>query len=64
MKDELKIYQIWTLYGVVEFRAERIERQSVNDKPTKIVFFVDEEIIAEFFTAKICGWVERKNDGE
>ena len=64
MKDELKTYQIWTACGLVEIRAERIERQSVNDKPTKILFFVGEEIIAEFFTDKIYGWVERKNDGE
>jgi len=53
-------------FASIEFKAERIERQTVNDKPTKLLFFIGDEIIAEFYPEQICGWIENrvvKNNG-
>lgn len=55
----MKFYEVYSQYGMTEVQAERVERQSVNDKPTKILFITEDEIVAEFYCDRICGWVER-----
>jgi hypothetical protein len=48
--------------GIVEVKANGIRRLSVDDKPTKIQFFIEDDIVAEFYPEHICGWVERGSD--
>ena len=60
----MKTYEVWTMNGVVEVKADDIRRLSVDNKPTKIQFFIGGYIVAEFYTEHICGWVEREETDE
>ncbi len=55
----MKVYDVYYQWGVATVKAERVERLSTNDKPTKILFFVGDEIVAEFFCENTAGWVDR-----
>lgn len=60
----MKKYTVWTMYGLVEVKAEGLRRIAIDDKPIKICFYIGDEVVAEFYTDHICGWVERKENGE
>ena len=60
----MKHFEVYTIYGSVIVDAEKVERLSVNDRPSKIAFITDDEIVAEFYCQRISGWVERRNDDE
>lgn len=55
----MKVYDVYYQWGVATVNAERVERLSTNDKPTKILFIVSDEIVAEFFCENTAGWAER-----
>ena len=55
----MKVYDVYYQWGVATVNAERVERLSTNDKPTKILFIVGDEIVAEFFCENTAGWAER-----
>lgn len=55
----MKIYDVYCQWGAVTLKAERVERLSTNDKPTKTLFIVGDEIVAEFFCEHTAGWVDR-----
>lgn len=56
----MRTYEVWTMNGIVEVKADGIRRLSVDDNPTIIQFFIEDDIVAEFYQEHICGWVERK----
>lgn len=58
----MRTYDVWTTNGYVQVKAEEMRRYSVDDKPTKIIFLVDDEVVAEFYTEHMCGWAERKEE--
>lgn len=60
----MRTYDVWTMNGIVEVKADGIRRLSVDDKPTKIQFFIGDDIVAEFYPEHICGWVELKEADE
>lgn len=59
----MRRYEVYTSYGITEIRADRVERQSVNDKAVKVLFIIEDDIVAEFYCDRICGWAERREDG-
>jgi hypothetical protein len=58
----MKTYDVWTMNGLVEVKAEGIRRITIDDKPIKIYFYIGDEVVAEFYTDHICGWTERKEE--
>ncbi len=58
----MKHFEIYSQWGMTKINAERIERHSFNDKPSKILFMIGDEIVAEFYCDQIAGWVERESD--
>ena len=58
----MKEYTVWTMNGLVEVRAEGIHRITKVDKPIKIIFYIGDEVVAEFYTERVCGWAERKEE--
>lgn len=58
----MRRYEVYSQFGMTIVQADRIERYSRNDVPTKIIFYADEEVMAEFYTDRICGWMELKNE--
>ena len=58
----MRRYEVYTTYGITEIRADRVERQSINDKAVKILFFIENDIVAEFYCDHICGWLERREE--
>ncbi len=60
----MRTYEVWTMNGIAEIKADSIRRLSVDDKLSRIQFFIGGEIVAEFYTEHICGWVEREETDE
>ena len=58
----MKTYDVWTMNGLVEVKAEGIRRITVDDKPIKIYFYIGDEVVAEFYIEHVCGWSERKEE--
>ena len=56
----MRRYEIYTSFGITEVYADRIERQFLNDKAIKVIFIIENEIVAEFYCDRICGWAERR----
>jgi len=54
----MRTFEVYTLWGISRVKAERIERHSKNDSPTKILFLVGDEIVAEFYCERVAGWME------
>ena len=55
----MKEWTVWTIYGnFVKIRAEKIVRHDVDDKPVKIRFMTGDDVTAEFYAERICGWVQ------
>ena len=58
----MRRYEIYTSFGITEVCADRIERQCINDKAAKVIFIIENEIVAEFYCDRICGWAERREE--
>lgn len=58
----MRTYDVYCAWGVVTVKAEMVKRISENDKPTKILFIVGDEVVAEFYCEHTAGWVERKEE--
>lgn len=58
----MKEYTVWTMNGLVEVRAEGIRRITIDDKPIRIIFYIGDEVVAEFYTERVCGWAERRTE--
>ena len=58
----MKKYIVYHSNGFTEINADRIERHSTDDTPTKILFIkkeiIGDHIVAEFYPDKIFGWAE------
>ena len=54
----MKTFEVYSRWGMSIVKADRIERHSKNDSPTKILFFVQDEIVAEFYCESLAGGIE------
>lgn len=54
-----KKYRVWmTQNYLTDLNAERMEIVAVNDKPIKIKFLTNDNVIAEFYCDAISGWAQ------
>ena len=60
----MRRYEVYSSYGMAEIRADRMQRQYVNDKAVKILFIIKDDIVAEFYCDRICGWAERREEND
>ena len=59
----MREYEVMTMCGSIYIKAEKIIRSiMVDDKPIKIMFQANGEIIAEYYADHIAGWREIKKE--
>lgn len=58
----MREYEVMTMCGSIYIKAEKIVRNMIDDKPIKIMFQANGEIIAEYYTDHIAGWREIKKE--
>ena len=59
----MREYEVITPSGLhVRIKAEKIIRNMIDDKPIKIMFLANGEIIAEYYADHIAGWREVKKE--
>lgn len=55
-----KKFLVWMSQGYSNIiEAKEVKVVSINDKPIKIKFLIDDDCpVAEFYCGMICGWAE------
>lgn len=54
-----KRYRVWMTQGyVVDIDAKDVQMLSLNDKPLKIRFLDEDNILAEFYCDMVNGWAQ------